>query len=180
MSSRSKKQVKRKTLLKVYYLKKLKNILLEKKYWGFCNFANSDNKVKKSFLSEINYNTALKGFIFLKVRLSFMQKVMRLVGASDETISLINPLLKSSVLLLATDNITNVINFPVKEYEQTKLSVIAWKLKTQVYSQIVFLNNKILLQRMQKSSISLIKSLNCAKKVLRILNWKFVKENANN
>lgn len=170
MSSRSKKQVKRKTLLKVYYLKKLKNILMEQKYLGFCNFANSDNKVKKLFLSEINYNTALKGFIFIKIRLSFMQKVMSLLGADDKTISLINPLLSSSVLLLATDNIMNVVNFPIKEYEQTKLSIIAWKLKTQVFSPTVFLNNKLLLQKMQKSSISLIKSLKSAKKLLRVLN----------
>jgi hypothetical protein len=174
MISRSKKQVKRKTLLKVIYLKKLKNLLEKNAYWGFCNFVSSDNKIKKNFMLELNSLYFKKGITFYKIRASYLKKLLLVSGISEITLNILSELFKSEFVLLLTNNLSNVINFPFKEYAETKLVLYAWKIKSQLYASNVFLDKKIhgLVSNYQKT---LVWSLRENIKLVRLLNKKYNK-----
>lgn len=125
MISRGKPQVKRKTLLKVVYLKKLKGLVESSQYWGFCNFACSDNKIKKFFLAELNSFYYSRGFCFVKIRASYLTKLLLVSNVDATSLKFLSPLFKNAFVLLLTNDFYNIVNFPFKEYNETKLVIYA-------------------------------------------------------
>lgn len=172
MTSRGRKQVKRKTLLKVIYLKKLKNLIQNNSYWGFCNFVSSENKIKKNFLIELNSSFLNKGIFFFKVRASYLRKLLILSGLDPQNLNFILPLFQGSFVLMLTNDLLNVINFPFKDYAETKLVVYAWKLNTQLFNSRVFFDRTVSLA-ISTYPNSLLYSLRKNVEFLRLLNVKF-------
>lgn len=174
MISRGKKQVKRKTLLKIVYLKKLKSFIENNSYWGFCNFISSDNRVKKNFLLDLNSFYFLTGFFFVKVRSSYLNKLLIISDLNSNVLNSLRLLFKNAFVLMLTNNFNNIINFPFKEYNETKLVVYAWRLKNQLISSNVFLEKKfsVFMLRSQKT---LLYNLRKNFLLLRLLSKNFNK-----
>lgn len=72
---------------------------------------------------ELNSVYSTKGLYFVKIRSSYLNKLLNI--ADVNVLNSLHMLFKNAFVLLLTNNFYNIINFPFKDYSETKLVVYA-------------------------------------------------------